>query len=75
MVKLVIGRRQQLVEVDLDLCALAKPKCNDLSLKLKYEVIKTVEKEPKIDIHKLAGLFSSGKTQISTIPNNKQKIV
>ena len=36
----------------------AKPKRNDLSLKLKYEVIKAVEKEPKIGIRKLAGLFS-----------------
>ena len=55
--------------------AVAKPKRNDLSLKLKYEVIKTVEKEPKIGIRKLAGLFSCGKTQILTILNNKEKIV
>ena len=53
--------------------AVAKPKRNDLSLKLKYEVIKTVDKEPKIGICKLAGLFSCGKTQISTILNNKEK--
>ena len=55
--------------------AVSKPKRNDLSLKLKYEVIKTVENEPKIGIRKLAGLFSCGKTQISTILNNKEKIV
>ena len=52
-----------------------KPKRNDLSLKLKYEVIKAVEKEPKIGIRKLAGLFSCGKTQISTILNNRERIV
>ena len=55
--------------------AIAKPKRNDLSLKLKYEVIKAVEKEPEIGIRKLAGLFSCGKTQISTILNNKERIV
>ena len=43
--------------------AIAKPKRNDLSLKLKYEVIKAVEKEPKIGIRKLAGLFSCGKNR------------
>lgn len=53
--------------------AVAKPKRNDLSLKLKYEVIKTVEKEPKMG--KLAGLFSCGKTQISMILKSKEKIV
>ena len=44
------------MEFDLDLGsgptntsdAVAKPKGNDLPLKLKYEVLKTVEKEPKI---------------------------
>ena len=55
--------------------AIAKPKRNDLSLKVKYEVIKAVEKEPEIGIRKLAGLFSCGKTQISTILNNKERIV
>ena len=53
----------------------AKPKRNDLSLKLKYEVIKTVEMEPKMGVRKLAGLFSCGKTQISMILKNKEKIV
>jgi len=51
----------------------SKPKCNDLSLKLKYEVIKTVEREHKIGIRKLAELFSCGKTQISIILKDKEK--
>lgn len=55
--------------------AVSKPKRNDLSLKLKYEVIKTVERERKIGIRKLAELFSCGKTQISTILKDKEKIV
>ena len=41
--------------------AVAKLKHNDLSLKLKCEVIKTVENEPKIGIRKMAGLFSCRK--------------
>ena len=44
-------------------------------MKLKYEVIKTVEEEPKIGVCKLAGLFSYGKTQICSILKNKEKIV
>ena len=48
-------------------------KCSDLSLK--YEVVKTVEKEPKIGIRKLAMLFKCGKTQISTILRSKDRIV
>ena len=72
---------QQLVEVDLDLGplyttdAVAKPKHSDLSLKLKYEVIKTVDKKPKVGIRKLAGLFSCGKTQNPTILKTKVKQV
>ena len=43
--------------------SVAKPKCNNLSLKLKYyEAIKAVEEEPKIGVCKLAELFSYGKT-------------
>ena len=49
-------------------------KRNDLSLKLKYEVVKTVVKEPKIGIRKLAMLFKCGKTQISTILRSKDRI-
>ena len=54
--------------------AVSRPKRNDLSLKLKYEVIKTVERERKIGIRMLAKLFNCGKTQISTILKNKEKI-
>lgn len=61
--------------MEVDLCPLTHWKSNDLSLQLKFEVIKTVEKEPKIGICTLAGLFSCGKTQISTILNNKERIV
>ena len=46
--------------------AVTKPKCNDLSLKLKCDVIKTAEKEPRIGICKLGKLISCGKTQISS---------
>lgn len=53
----------------------AKPKRNDLSLKLKYEVIKAAENEPKIGVHKLVGLFSCSKTQISSILKNKRRIM
>ena len=42
--------------------AVTKPKCNDLSLKLIYEVIKTAEKEPRIGICKLAKLISCDET-------------
>ena len=49
---------------------------NDLSLKLKYEVVKTVERErgKKFVLRKLAMMFGCGKTQISTILKNKEKI-
>ena len=47
--------------------ASATKKCYDLSLKPNYEVIKTVEKEPKIGVRKLADLFNCDKTQISYI--------
>lgn len=42
-------------------------KRNDLSLKLKYEVIKTQQKEPNIGTRKFTTLFQCSKTQISTI--------
>ena len=47
---------------------------NDLSLKLKYEVVKTVEREKgkKFGLRKLAVMFGCGKTQISTILKNKE---
>ena len=45
---------------------------NDLLLKMKYEIIKTTEREPKIGVRKLAKLFECGKTQVSTILKNKK---
>ena len=50
-----------------------KSRCNDLSLKMKYEVIKTFERE-RIGIRKLAAIFGCGKSQISCIIKNKNKI-
>ena len=47
---------------------------NDLSLKMKYEVIKTSEREPKIGVRKLAELFQCGITQVSTILKNKKAV-
>jgi hypothetical protein len=49
-------------------------KRNDLSLKMKYEVIKTSEREPKLGIRTLAEHFQCGKTQISTILKNKKEV-
>ena len=53
--------------------AIKSKKRNDLSLKLKYEVIKTFEKE-RLGIRKLATMFNCGKTQISCILQNKKRI-
>ena len=47
---------------------------NDLSLKVKYEVVKTSEREPKLGVRKLSEIFQCGKTQISTILKNKEVI-
>ena len=49
-------------------------KRNDLSLKLKYEVIKAAEREPSIPSRKLAKTFDCGRTQIQTILKNKDHI-
>ncbi|XP_011406639.1 PREDICTED: tigger transposable element-derived protein 4-like [Amphimedon queenslandica] len=49
-------------------------KRNDLSLQLKYEVIQRAEKEPKIGVRRLADIFSCGKTQISCILRDKERI-
>ena len=54
---------------------MTKPKRNNLTLKLKYKVIKETEKEPKISVCKLTELFSCGKTQISSILKDKDRIV
>lgn len=53
---------------------MATGKRNDLSLKVKYEVIKTFEREPKLGVRKLSEIFQCGKTQISTILKNKEAI-
>ena len=47
---------------------------NDLTLAKKYEVIKEAEKNKTIGVHKLAEKFGCGKTQISTILKNKERI-
>lgn len=49
-------------------------KRNDLSLKMKYKVIKTVEREQTIGSRKLAETFQCGRTQIQTILKNKDTI-
>ena len=48
---------------------------NDLSLELKYDVVKTSERESYLSIRKLAEIFQCGKTRISTILKGKDKIV
>lgn len=49
-------------------------KRNSLTLKMKYEVVLSVEKDSKLSIRKLAEMFNCGKTQISTILKNKAQI-
>ena len=56
------------------MCEMATGKRKDLSVKVKYEVIKTAEQEPKLGVRKLSELFQCGKTQISTIVKNKEAI-
>ena len=53
---------------------MATKKRNDLSLKMKYEVIKTAERETKLDVRKLADLFQCGKTQTSGILKYKEAV-
>ena len=50
-------------------------KHHEFTLNLKHEVIKAVEKEPRIGICKLANMFSCGRTQISMPLKNKDRIV
>lgn len=52
---------------------MATKKRNDLTLACKYEVIKTAEKK-SIGVRKLAEMFGCGKTQISVILRNKERI-
>lgn len=49
-------------------------KRNDLTLKQKIEVLKPLEREPKIGSRMLAGIFYYGKTQIWSIIKNKEQI-
>ena len=49
-------------------------KRNYLTLAQKYEVVKTAESERKIGVHKLGKIFGCGKTQISTVLRNKERI-
>ena len=55
--------------------ATSAKKRNDLSLQQKVSVIKASEKVPKPSIRKLAEEFNCGKTQISTILQNKHEIL
>ena len=55
--------------------AMTMKKRNDLPLKMKYEVIKTTEREPKLNVRKLAGVFQCDKTQISMILKNKEMVI
>ena len=48
---------------------------NTLSLKQKYEVIRMATKNPGLSSRVLAKRFKDGKTQISTIPKNKETIL
>ena len=57
-----------------DLATNVKKK-NDLSLQQKVSVIKASEKVPKPSVRKLAEEFNCGKTQISTILQNKHEIL
>ena len=41
--------------------AMAMKKRNDFPLKMKYEVIKTAEIEPKLSVRKLAEVFQCGR--------------
>ena len=53
----------------------AGKKQNDLSLEMKYQVIKFSEREPGIGICKLADTFGCGKTQIANILKTKDDII
>ena len=49
-------------------------KRNYLTLAQKYQVVKTAESEIKIGVRKLGQIFGCGKTQISTMLRNKERI-
>ena len=71
-----VGVLQQLSvkSTELKMTEEGRKKRNDLSLKMKYEVIKAAEREPNVGTRKLADTFKCGKTQIQTIIKNKQHI-
>ena len=48
---------------------------NDFTLQQKYNVVKAAEKNPKGGIRKLVDEFKCGKTQISTILRDKERII
>ena len=43
-------------------------------LALTNEVLKTAEREKKLGVHKLSKMFGFGKTQISVILKNRERI-
>ena len=53
----------------------AKAPKHTLSLKEKYDVIDASNKNPGMESRALAAMFSCGKTQITSILNNKESIV
>ena len=53
----------------------AKAARNTLTLKQKYEVIDTAKKNPGMSVRAIANIFSCGRSQISTILNNKETVV
>ena len=48
---------------------------NDLTLQKKYELVKKAKSDPSLGIRKLAEIFDCGKTQVSTIIQNKDTII
>ena len=55
--------------------AMKVKKRNDLNLQLKVSAIKAYEKEPQPSGRQMAEKFNCGKTQISTILQNKAEIL
>ena len=49
-------------------------KRNDLTLALKYEILKTAERTKKLGVRKHSEMFGCGKTHISVILKNRKRI-